>query len=60
MESKKINEILDFIESVVEAQRVGNREFTCPVCGGKAKWSRAECNGHIRAKCDECGITLIE
>lgn len=36
------------------------KEFDCPLCGGKAKASRSVTNGHLWAKCENCGVDLIQ
>ena len=60
MEFKDFFDMIDFMESLEEAQKTGNHEFTCPICGGKAKWSCSECSEQVSAKCDGCGISLVK
>lgn len=60
MEFKDFFDMIDFMDSLEEAQKIEDHEFTCPICGGKAKWSYSECNGQIIAKCDRCGISLVK
>lgn len=50
----------DFLAALSEAQERGEREFTCPLCGGKAFWGRSPGNGHIHAGCDGCGMRIME
>lgn len=35
-------------------------ELRCMNCGGKMIGTRAKCNGHIRARCEVCGLVIIE
>lgn len=37
-----------------------SKDFICPVCGGKAYAERVKLNGHLHAKCEKCGITVME
>ena len=43
-----------------EAEEKGEHIFICPNCKGMAWWDRTKTNGHIRIKCDGCGISVIE
>ena len=43
-----------------EAEEKGEHIFICPNCKCMAWWDRAKINGHIRIKCDGCGISVIE
>lgn len=36
------------------------KEFVCPLCGGKAKASRDSAKGHLWAECEECGMKIIQ
>ncbi len=35
-------------------------EYTCPLCGGTVSCSRSEYNGHVHAKCHDCGFAVIQ
>lgn len=51
---------IDFLQALAEAQEIGSHEFTCPLCGSTARWVRASVNNHLHARCDGCGISVIE
>ena len=61
MKDREMMEALgDFLAALSEAQDAGEKEFVCPLCGGKASWGRSPGNGHIHAGCDKCGFRLAE
>ena len=43
-----------------KAEKEGKEDFICPLCGGKAWWSRSQYNGHIHCGCDSCGFLLMQ
>lgn len=49
-----------FIEARQKAEREGKKEFTCPICGGKAAWDRSPYNNHLRCWCKGCGFRMME
>lgn len=51
---------IDFLEALEEAQKTESHEFICPLCGGVAQWGRSPYNNHLHARCDGCGISIIE
>lgn len=51
--------LTQMLKAQLEAELAGNQEFTCPICQGKAKWTRAENNKHLWIKCNDCGSKLI-
>ncbi len=51
--------LIRMLEAQLKAELAGNQEFTCPLCQGKAKWTRAEINKHLWIKCNDCGFKLI-
>lgn len=51
--------LTQMLKAQLEAELAGNQEFTCPLCQGKAKWTRAEINKHLWIKCNDCGFKLI-
>lgn len=62
---KKINKkVIDPFAFAIEASKDLNpgesKDFICPVCGGKAYAERVKLNGHLHAKCEKCGITVME
>lgn len=62
---KKITrKVPDPFEFVVEAAKGLNKgeskEFTCPVCGGKAHAERVKLNGHLHANCEKCGLRVMQ
>ena len=54
-----MDDVFQFIEAQQAAEEKGARSFVCPICGGNAKWARAE-NGHLHAVCEWCGIEVVE
>lgn len=34
--------------------------FSCPICGGVAIAKRSSYNGHIHARCSQCGMAVEE
>ena len=62
---KKIDKkVIDPFAFAIEASKDLNlgesKDFICPVCGGKAYAERVKLNGHLHAKCEKCGITVME
>lgn len=55
-----INEIKAFMEAQQKAEDEGEHEFTCPLCGGDAKWVRAPRNNHLHCHCGGCGFSMME
>ena len=61
MKDREIMEaVRDFLEALSKAEDAGEKEFVCPLCGGKASWGRSPGNGHIHAGCDGCGMRIME
>lgn len=61
------SDIIKFIKAVCEnipdnkKQNYGKRiEFVCPICDDKAWCIRSEENGHVMARCQGCGFSIIE
>lgn len=42
----------------MKAEILGNREFTCPVCGGRAVWNRENRGKRMICRCHGCGMYL--
>ena len=53
-------EVLAFMGAVEEAEKKGEYEFVCPLCGGKANWARSTYNGHLSAMCEGCRFRVME
>lgn len=49
-----------FLSAQKEAEKKGQEEFTCPLCGGEAWWGRAPLNGHLHCGCLKCKISIME
>jgi len=56
----KREQAIEFMKAQQEAEQAGNNEFTCPLCGGKAWWSRSSYNNHLHAGCHGCGMRMME
>lgn len=54
----------DDFDAFMDAQRAaeerGQKEFTCPLCGGVARWVRVPLNNLLQCGCIGCGIGVIE
>lgn len=51
---------LAFMKAQQEAEARGEQEFTCPLCGARAKWTRAPENNHLHCGCSGCGMKIME
>lgn len=50
-----------FLSVKAHFEKTKDQSGTVPCqCGGKLHYAVASLNGHIRAKCDSCGISLME
>lgn len=58
----EVSKAVEFTKAAVKACKDAEKtyEFKCPICGGTARARKVELNGHIRAKCNNCGFSLIE
>ena len=60
----KIKELPEPLKKMLYAQKkaefMGEHDFTCPLCQGKAKWARAAGNDHLWIQCHDCGFRLVE
>lgn len=57
---KKIyKEISVFMKAQKKAEKKGEYEFVCPLCGGKANWARST-HGHLWTICEECRFSVME
>ena len=57
---KCFEEIKKFSEAQEEAEKRGENEFACPLCGGEAFWARSGYNNHLRCGCKKCGFRMTE
>lgn len=55
-----MEKVTAFMAAQQEAEKDGKQEFTCPLCGATAKWSRASRNNHLHAGCSGCGFTRMQ
>lgn len=63
MDQSLIN-LISFINDVMarDPERGVVKRADCPICGGiqSLKYGRSISIGHLRAKCRECGLNLME
>lgn len=52
--------VFKYLEAQDKAEKAGEHEFTCPICGGKATWFRSEYNNHLHSHCEKCGMGIVE
>lgn len=55
-----IKVINDFMRAQGKAEKNGEHEFACPLCGGEAWWSRSTYNNHLHCGCRKCGFKMME
>jgi len=55
-----MDDIFDFLKAQTEAEEKGEKEFVCPLCGGKAWWGRSSYNNHLHCGCKKCGFKMME
>lgn len=55
-----MKDALEFLAALNKAEKENRQEFTCPICGGDASWTRSPLNGHIQAGCTKCRIRVLE
>lgn len=49
-----------FLSAQKEAEKQGKNEFTCPLCGGRAKGARYSINDHLHVGCEKCEFYIME
>ena len=54
------NDIFKYLKAQQEAEKKGEHEFVCPICGGKARWLRSTYNNHLRSICEKCKSSIME
>lgn len=60
-EEKMIENSFSFMMAAGEGLKKGTqKDFVCPICGGKAHANMAASNGHIHASCEKCGRRVIQ
>lgn len=52
--------IVLFMKAQMEAEKKGEEEFVCPLCGGEAWWGRSSYNNHLHCGCRKCGFKMME
>ena len=52
--------LIKFLNAQEEAEKKGDNEFICPICGGTAKWTRSSYNNHLHAHCCDCGFLVMQ
>lgn len=60
MKEDIIMEIKLFLKALQDAEAEGQNEFTCPLCGGQAVWTRSQYNDHVHCGCKRCGFHMME
>ena len=43
-----------------EAEKKGEENFVCPLCGGVAWWGRSSYNGHLHMGCNNCDFRIMQ
>lgn len=52
--------IAKFMKAQQEAEKNGEEEFTCPLCGGEAWWGRSSYNNHLHCGCKKCDVMIMQ
>ena len=60
MRAKFLEDLMKYTKAQQEAEKAGKHFFTCPVCGGEARWIRVASNNHLRSVCSGCGMAVME
>ena len=60
VEDEIMVKIKKYLEALEKAEEEGKQQFDCPLCGGKAWWTRSEYNGHRHSCCASCGFYVGE
>ena len=55
-----MNDIFKYLQAQQEAEKKGEHEFVCPICGGKARWLRSTYNNHLHSSCEKCKFRVME
>ena len=50
--------LIRFLAAQQAAEKDEKETFTCPVCGGDARWNRANNAKRLRCVCRGCGMYL--
>lgn len=62
IEDKEIEDFLKFLKVASNTcnERGKHYEFECPLCKNEAVAIKNTYNGHLWAKCDGCGVKVIQ
>lgn len=62
IEDKEIEDFLKFMTVASDTckERGKRYGFNCPLCEGEAGAIKSSYNGHLWAKCNKCGMTVIQ
>lgn len=56
-----IEKIFKFVKEASKDLEKGERKkFTCPLCNGNAEALKSPSNGHLHARCNDCGYSIIQ
>ena len=60
LKDEKLKEVFAFMKAQEDAEKAGEKEFKCPLCGGRAWWDWAKINNrnHLYYGCEKCGYRL--
>lgn len=57
-DSDPIDDLFKFMQAIPKDKERG--EFTCPLCGGKARFYHTPLNGHLHAMCNDCMKRVLQ
>lgn len=49
-----------FTDAQRQAEKAGEEQFVCPLCGGEAWWGRSSYNNHLHCGCHGCGYLIMQ
>lgn len=55
-----IEKMFAFLKAQQDAEEAGEKEFKCPLCGGRAWWGRVKINNHLHCGCEKCGYKIMQ
>ena len=58
--TSRLSKIKKFLAAQSKAESKGEKWFTCPLCGERAWWGRAQGNNHLHTECEGCGMQIAE
>lgn len=57
----EIDKIFKFAkEASKDLEKGKHKKFTCPLCNGNVEASKSQSNGHLHARCNDCGCSIIQ